>query len=132
MYVNVNNMEEYIEQAYDPKLLVEVVKLISRCFPNEAPRYFDNGKTFSAIVFGKNPVPTEGYEEAGVINIAAQKNNISLYFYKFIGDENVFDKCALLFPKSTAGKGCLRIKSKNFFERYEDLIIQILEEIIEN
>lgn len=60
MYINVNNIDEYIEQSYDPKLLVEIVKLVSDNFPNDTPHYFDNGKTFSGIALGKNPVPTEG------------------------------------------------------------------------
>ncbi|WP_213497269.1 hypothetical protein [Lactococcus formosensis] len=129
MYINVNNIDEYIEQSYDPNLLVEIVKLISERFPNEKPRYFDNGKTFSAIVFGKNPVPTQGYEEAGIINIASQKNNISIYFYSFFDGKNLFDKYAALFPKSAVGKGCLRIKNKKFLEKYEEAITQFVEEI---
>lgn len=132
MYNNVNNIDEYIEQAYDPLLLVEIVKLVSRYFPDETPRYFDNGKTFSAIVFGKNPISTQGYEEAGLINIAAQKNNISIYFHYFTEGENVFDKYISLFPKRVAGKGCLRVTSKNFFVRYKDLIAQIMEEVKES
>lgn len=129
MYINVNNIDEYIEQSYNPNLLVEIVKLISERFPDEKPRYFDNGKSFSAIVFGKNPVPTEGYKEAGTINIASQKNNISIYFYNFFDGENLFDKYATLFPKSAVDKGCLRIKNKKFLEKYEEAITQFVEEI---
>lgn len=129
MYINVNNIDEYIEQSYDPELLVEIVQLVSSLFPSETPRYFDNGKTFSAIVFGQNPVPTEGYEDAGIINIASQKNNISIYFYSFLNGQNAFDKYIALFPKSSVGKGCLRIKNKNFLEKYKDVITQFINEL---
>lgn len=128
MYINVRHMDEYIEQSYDPELLVAIVHLVAQYYPGEKPRYFDNGKTFSAIAFGENPVPTPGYEDAGEINIASQKHTISIYFYGFSETKNTFEASMSRFPKSAVGKGCLRIKNKTFLEKYKTALLQFLEE----
>lgn len=130
MYINATNIDEYIEQSYNSPLLVEIIKLVSQYFPEESPRFFDNGKSFSAIVFGRHPISTQGYEETGLINISIQKYSISIYFYNFTEDGNVFDKYTPLFPKRAAGRGCLRVTSENFIERYKDLVSQIMEEVV--
>lgn len=125
MYINVNN----IEQSFDPILLNIVVQLVSEQFPEESPTYFDNGNTYSGISFGKNPNPIKGYEEAGLINVASQKNNISIYFDARLSSGNSLNKYISQFPKNAIGKGCLRIRNKAFLEKNISIIKKFLKEI---
>ncbi|WP_341783984.1 hypothetical protein V4331_06980 [Lactococcus formosensis subsp. formosensis] len=90
-------------------------------FPGEDLRYFDNGRTFSALALGANPHPSPGYEEAGMLNISAQKNYVALYFY---GSNVAMQE---RFPKSAIGRGCLRIKNQKFFAKYEEDIRESLK-----
>lgn len=129
MYINADNIEEYIEQAHDPKLLVTIVQAISARFPNEKPRYFDNGKTFSGVAFGKNPQPTNGYEEAGSVNISVQKNYIALYFYSFFNETRTLSSYTKSLPQSSVGKGCLKIKNIAFLEKHEQTWNQIIQDL---
>ncbi|MFW8577089.1 DUF1801 domain-containing protein [Enterococcus entomosocium] len=129
MYLHADNIDEYIELSYDSELLRKVIQIISSCFPKESPRYFDNGRTFSGIAFGKNPIPTADYEEAGLINIASQKSNISIYFYQFVNGENVFDDYVSRFPKSSVGKGCLRIKNVDFLEKHNEALASAIQSL---
>ena len=73
MYISAEEIEDYIAQSPDPQLLRQVTQLVGTVFPEEDLRYFDNGRTFSALAVGSNPHPSPGYEEAGMLNISAQK-----------------------------------------------------------
>ena len=73
MYISAEEIEDYIAQSPNPQLLRQVTQLVKTVFPDENLRYFDNGRTFSALALGANPHPSQGYEEAGILNISAQK-----------------------------------------------------------
>lgn len=121
MYISADEIENYITQSPDPRLLREVIQLVRTMFPEEDLRYFDNGRTFSAIALGMNPHPSPGYEEAGMLNVSAQKNYVALYFY------GINSNWQGPFPKSAVGRGCLRIKNQKFFVKYEEDIREILK-----
>ncbi|MEY8537964.1 DUF1801 domain-containing protein [Lactococcus muris] len=123
MYNAAGNIEEYIAQAQDSQLLRQVLHMVHSTFPEEELRYFDNGKTFSAIALGQNPYPSPGYEEAGTVNISSQKNYVAIYFY----GENI--SWQNNFPKSAMGKGCLRIKSSKFMEKYDVEIREFFQNV---
>ena len=114
MYISAKEIEDYISQSPNPQLLRQVTQLVKTVFPDENLRYFDNGRTFSALALGANPHPSPGYEEAGMLNISAQKNYVALYFY---GSNVTLQE---RFPKSVIGRGCLRIKNQKFFAKYEE------------
>lgn len=73
MYISAEEIEDYVSQSPNPQLLRQVTQLVKTVFPDENLRYFDNGRTFSALALGANPHPSPGYEEAGILNISAQK-----------------------------------------------------------
>ena len=123
MYNAAENMDDYIIQSRDPQLLRRILFMVQNVFPEEKLRYFDNGKTFASISLGKNPSPSPGYEEAGAINIASQKNYVAIYFYF---DDFSWQKG---LPKAAVGKGCLRIKSQIFLDKYEKEVLEILKNI---
>ncbi|PCS01640.1 hypothetical protein RU85_GL000480 [Lactococcus garvieae] len=121
MYISAEEIEDYIAQSPDPQLLRQVTQLVGTVFPEEDLRYFDNGRTFSALAVGSNPHPSPGYEEAGMLNISAQKNYVALYFY---GSNVALQE---RFPKSAIGRGCLRIKNQKFFAKYAEDIRESLK-----
>lgn len=123
MYNAAENIEAYIAQAPDSRLLRQVLCMVQNVYPKEKFRYFDNGKTFASISLGKNFFPSPGYEEAGAINITSQKNYVAIYFYS----DNPIWQTRL--PKSAVGKGCLRIKNQIFLEKYEKEVLEILKNI---
>ncbi|MCL2112478.1 MAG: DUF1801 domain-containing protein [Streptococcaceae bacterium] len=119
------NLDELIAQSFDSELMRQVVKLITKHFPNHPPRLFDNGKTFCALALGKNPLPSPDYEDAGYINIAPQKNYIALYIYD---TTSTFEQYTKDFPKSSIGKGCLRIKNQAFLDKYKENLSNLLRQ----
>jgi hypothetical protein len=118
MYTTADTVDELIQKSFDPQLMDTIVQVVAAA-TKEKPRLFDNGRTFSGVAFGINPLPSPGYETAGAINITARKDFIAIYVYGGYPDFSAF-------PKSTVGRGCLRIKNQAFLDQYLQEIEQVV------
>jgi len=125
MYTEATSIDDLIGKAFDSELMQEVVELACQALSSKG-RLFDNGRTFSAVAYGQNPLPSPGYEDAGLINITAQKNYLALYIYDFSNGNDSWGRYADLFPKTALGKGCLRIRNLDFLNKYREEIARIL------
>ena len=125
MYTSAATVDELIRLAFDPGLMQDVVDLAGQALACEG-RLFDNGRTFSAVAYGENPLPSPGYENAGLVNITAQKNYIALYIYDFSSGNDCMAQYADVIPKTARGKGCIRIRNADFLGKYREAIAAIL------
>lgn len=132
MYTPAKTINDLIKNSPHSELLKEVDELVSSKVDLER-HLFDNGRTFSSIAFGRLGDTYQqnlDYADAGVINIASQKNYVALYIWSGGGGNGILDSHDDKLPKSSHNKGCLYIKSSEFLEEYRDVIVDILDEAV--
>lgn len=133
MYTPAKTINDLIKNSPHSDLLKEVDEFVSSHVDLER-HLFDNGRTFSSIAFGKlgeDYQQSLDYADAGIINIASQKNYVALYIWSNGGGNGILDKYDEDLPKNSHNKGCLYIKNSKFLEDYRDTIVDILKDAVE-
>ncbi|GKQ42211.1 hypothetical protein RD055328_01340 [Companilactobacillus sp. RD055328] len=131
MYTKAKSIEDLISKSPYQEVMEKVDEMVSSN-TNLERHYFDNGKTFSAISYGRIGDlgrKNYAYADAGVININTQKNFVGLYIWVNGGDGKIIEKYADQLPKSAMGKGCINIKNIEFLNKYEDIIKQVILDV---
>ena len=130
MYTPAKTINDLIKNSPHSELLKEVDEFVTSKIDLDR-HLFDNGKTFSSIAFGRLGEETnKDYADAGIINIASQKNYVALYIWSGGGGNGILDSHDDVLPKTSHNKGCLYIKNSEFLEEYQDVISDILEEAL--
>lgn len=131
MYTKANSIDDLIAKSNFPEVMQKTRELVlaNTALPEH---YFDNGKTFSSIAYrklGNLGRDSYDYAEAGIINLAPQKNYVGLYIWNNGGDGQLIAKYAEHFPKSAYNKGCIYIKNLAFLEKYGKFLGQLISEV---
>lgn len=133
MYTKASSIEDLIAKSNFSEVMEKTRELVLG-HTNLLEHYFDNGRTFSSIAYGKlGNLGRENYDyaEAGVINISPQKNYVGLYIWNNGGDGQLIAKYAEYFPKSAYNKGCIYIKNLAFIDKYGEPLGKLIAEVKE-
>jgi hypothetical protein len=132
MYIPAKNEEDLIKKAPHGELLQKVDSLVNKTI-KEKRHFFDNGRTFSAIAYGRiGELTSPDYQDAGVINVTDQKNYVALYVWTGGDGAGIIEKYADVLPKSARAKGCLYIKNDAFLEKHQETIEKILIDAVKD
>lgn len=131
MYTKASSIYDLIAKSNFPDVFEKTRELVQK-HTDLPEHYFDNGRTFSSIAYGKlGNLDRDNYDyaDAGIINISPQKNYIGLYIWGGGGDGKLIEKYADQFPKSSYNKGCIYIKNLAFLEKYGEALGKLVSEV---
>lgn len=131
MYTKADSIDNLIAKSNFPEVMTKARELVL-AHTTLPEHYFDNGRTFSAIAYGKLGDlgrSNNDYADAGLINLAPQKNYVGLYIWVEGGNGALIAKYAEQFPKSAYNKGCIYLKNLAFIEKYAEPLGQLIAEV---